>query len=392
MGFATIYHSFDENGNYLGTRTLAGAKTAASEKVSVIIPIYNTAQYLDQALDSVQTQTYANLEIICINDGSTDDSLEIIKRHAKADSRIVVIDKQNEGYGASCNRGLDAATGKWIAILEPDDWIEPGMFEDMLRFAQGFESVDVIKTPYTNVLPTNHGDKLSNCCYRNLVNPKKQPFRIADEVELIRNHPSIWSALYRKEFLDDKGIRFMPIPGAGWADNPFLIETMCQAENIIWLNETYYCYRNDTKEKVRNFHQKNYKIPFARWDEMLDIIERLGITDERILMAHYNRGFVYMAGVIEFNDVNDPEIIELLKGMFSRMDADIVLNSETVSPGAKRLFAEMRGLPTPKTSKLNYARKLVKSTFTNLQNAGAVETVLQVGNYLTTHGKRTGGR
>lgn len=392
MGFSTIYHSFDENGNYLGARTLSGSKAQASSKVSVIIPIYNTAQYLDQALSSVTSQTYDNLEIICINDGSTDESLSIIKRHAAADDRIIVIDKQNEGYGASCNRGLEVATGEWVAILEPDDWIEPDMFKDMLKFASGFEGVDIIKTPYTNVLPTPHGDKMSNCCYRNLVKPKKQPFKIADEVELIRNHPSIWSALYRKGFLDEKGIKFMPIPGAGWADNPFLIETMCQAESIIWLNETYYNYRNDTKEKVADFHRKNYRIPFERWDEMLDIIERLGITDERILMAHYNRGFVYMAGVIEFNDVNDPEIIDLLKRMFARMDADIVLNSDTVSPGAKRLFAEMRGLPTPKTSKLSYARKLVKSTFTNLQNAGPMETALQVGNYLKTHSKRTGGR
>lgn len=87
--------------------------------VSVIIPIYNAEPYLDQALESVEGQTYKNLEIICLNDGSTDDSLAIMRAHAARDERIVVIDKHNQGYGATCNRGLDESHGEWISILDP---------------------------------------------------------------------------------------------------------------------------------------------------------------------------------------------------------------------------------------------------------------------------------
>ena len=122
------------------------------EKVSVVIPIYNAERFLDQALSSVEKQTHRNLEIICVNDGSTDGSLDIIKAHAARDDRYIVIDKQNEGYGASCNKGIEVAKGEWIAIFEPDDWIESGMYGDMLAFA-GRECpdavVDVIKTPYS---------------------------------------------------------------------------------------------------------------------------------------------------------------------------------------------------------------------------------------------------
>ena len=94
-------------------------------KVSILVPCYNVEKYLKQCLDSIVNQTLQDIEIICINDGSTDSTLDIIKQYAKNDDRFVVIDKQNEGYGKSMNRGLDAATGEYIGIVESDDWIEP---------------------------------------------------------------------------------------------------------------------------------------------------------------------------------------------------------------------------------------------------------------------------
>ena len=119
--------------------------------VSIIVPIYNVERYLDQCLDSIEAQTYKNLEIICINDGSTDNSLSIIEKHAAADPRYRVIDKENGGYGVGCNLGISEATGTWISIVEPDDWLDPHMYEDMLAFAGTFEErLDVIKTPWWN--------------------------------------------------------------------------------------------------------------------------------------------------------------------------------------------------------------------------------------------------
>ena len=103
--------------------------------ISVIVPIYNAQPYLEQCLNSIVGQTYKNLEIILLNDGSTDDSLATIHSFAGNDARIKVVDKQNQGYGATCNRGIAEATGAWISIVEPDDWIEPDMYADMLAFA-----------------------------------------------------------------------------------------------------------------------------------------------------------------------------------------------------------------------------------------------------------------
>ncbi len=362
--------------------------------VSVIIPVYNAASTLDTALDSIQTQTHCNLEIICINDGSTDNSLEIMCAHAATDDRIIIIDKKNQGYGATCNRGIDEARGKWIAIVEPDDWIEGEMYADMLEFASEFsEKIDIIKTPYWRIdHPATPQQRRFPCSYKLSVHPQKQPFTITDAIQLFHHHPSIWSAIYRKSFLDENGIRFKPIPGAGWADNPFLAETLCQARNIVYLDKAYYCYCEDTEEKTREFHQKNPDVPFDRWNEMLDIIERLNITDERILSAHYSRGFMYMSGVIEEHDPEQASIRDQLERMFERMDPDLVFSYPRISPGCRRLFAEVRGLPEPKINHLQYAGNLISEGIYNIRNVGLGETLRSTRDYLRDYRKRTGGR
>lgn len=392
MSFERSYHRFDVDGNYLGYDSSALRHDAHAATVSVILPIYNAEPYLEQCLDSVQGQTYANLEIICVNDGSTDGSLKIIEAHAAADPRIVVIDKENEGYGKSCNHGLEVATGEWISIIEPDDWILEGMYADMLDFASGIDGAfDIIKTPYWRIKnPDTPREKRLACSYALSIHPKTQPFKVEDAVELISHHPSIWSALYRKSFLDEYGIRFKPIPGAGWADNPFLIETMLQTRGIVYLDKAYYCYRADTRDKEKAFSQRNPQIPFERWDEMTDIIERLGITDKRILEAHYNRGIMYMSGVIMHNDPDSPEMQALLKRMFDRMDPELVFASSKISPGVKKLYAKTRGIKGAKTHPVGYGASLVKKALYNLRNNGPAEMVESVGYYLHDHRSRIG--
>ena len=90
--------------------------------VSVLIPIYNNERYLRKCLDSVKNQTINSIEVLLINDGSTDGSLEIMKEYSKMDDRFIVIDKQNTGYGHSLNVGFNKARGKYISIIESDDW------------------------------------------------------------------------------------------------------------------------------------------------------------------------------------------------------------------------------------------------------------------------------
>ncbi len=368
------------------------ATPSAEPTISVIVPIFNTEQFLDQALSSIEAQTFEDFEVICLNDGSTDSSLAIMQEHAARDSRIRIIDKQNQGYGASCNRGLDEAHGRYIAIVEPDDWILPKMFERMIAYANTFkEEIDVIKTPYWRIKhPDTPQQRVLNCSYRGRINPPSQPFVISDAAHLLEHHPSIWSALYRRAFLFDHSIRFHEIPGAGWADNPFLVETLCQARTIVYLDEPFYCYREETKEKSRNFHRKNPLLPLERWSDMMDVLDRLHVTDPRILRAHYSRGFTYLGGILQYAGMEAPGVRDAATAMFNRMDESIVMEDPQLSPNNKALYRELRGLEPQHVSALPYLKSLINEGLYSLKNTGVKNTLDSVLSYFEYKDVRSG--
>ena len=321
----------------------------AQSLVSVIVPIYNVETYLDQCLDSISAQTYRNLEVICINDGSTDGSLAIMQRHASVDGRIRIIDKPNGGYGQGCNRGIDEARGAWISIIEPDDWIEPHMYESMLAFADSFDvPIDIVKTPWYDVCDWNDPEKQTEapCPLVGLLKTSKRPFAIEDHPELLEFHPATWSAIYRREFLVQNTIRLIEYPGAGWADNPFLAETMGRARAIVYLDEAFYHYRTDLPGSTGNHATDDAIVrPFDRWDVMLDILERCGKTQPEVLEAHYMRGFNYVQGAIFDDGWDNPLVKERTRAMFLKMDPQIVMGMPTLNPRRKQFFFEVIGKP-----------------------------------------------
>lgn len=350
--------------------------------VSVIVPIYNVEKYLDQCLDSIEGQTHKNLEVLCVNDGSTDGSRDIICAHAARDSRVRLVDKENGGYGQGCNLGLELAQGAWVSIVEPDDWIDADMYERMLAFADSFEGeIDIVKTPWHDVRYWD--DPATEAIYpstmQGQVKTSKRPFTIGEEPVIISQHPSIWSAIYRKGFLDQKRIRFPEYPGAGWADNPFLIETMCQAKAIVYLDTPFYNYRSDLEGSTKNHKTVEAVVrPFDRWDDMLAIIERLGITDERILKAHYLRGINYSFGAISDDGWENPHVQERVKACFGKMDPDLVLQIPDVAPHRKKFFCDVLGLPAPKINYLSWAGHLAKMVVPTIRYEGPAKLVRRV--------------
>lgn len=361
--------------------------TASSPTVSVIVPIYNIETYLEQALKSICEQTYPHLDIICINDGSTDNSLAIMQSFAKNDSRIRIVDKENGGYGAACNRGIQEAVGEYISIIEPDDWIEPTMYEDLITFIYSFDRpIDIAKSAYWRIVnPDTPQQQKLNCTYRHRIKPAAQPFQIEKAAyHLLSHHPSIWSALYRKGFLETQGIRFREYPGAGWADNPFLIETLCQAETIVFLDKAYYCYREDTLEKMESFAKNNPVMPFDRWHEMMDALDQLGINDEAILEAHYSRGFSYLKTTVCYVPLESNQTLhKAVASMFQRMKKPLVLKSSHISPGAKKLYLETLGLPKESIKTLPYLGSLAGEFFSAIRNNGVGYAFRQTFTFLT---------
>ncbi len=390
------YLTFLNDGTYSGASSLDPASRAALDTVSVVIPIYNAETHLRQALDSVLSQTHSAVEVICVNDGSTDESLAIIQDAAARDPRVIVIDKPNGGYGDACNRGIEAATGEWISILEPDDWIDSNMYADMLEFAYSVvkktarafrsqsskeghvsasEIIDIVKTPYIRVINAQTPDeKHLKCNYTGLIKPKSQPFTISDAPHLMRHHPSIWSAIYSKRFLDQEAIRFLPIPGSGWTDNPFMAETLIRAKAIAYLDKHYYHYRASSDDEEHAYIASNPAAPLKRWFEMMDVADKIGCTDETVLSALYARGCLYIGKVINSIDETTPEIDALIRIMIARMDIAAVLADSSIALSVKKLCVQQTGSHA-KVPKIPYLAHLAKKAVYDTVNTGPSESL-----------------
>jgi len=227
------------------------------KKVSVIIPIYNVSDYLRECLDSVIGQSLQELEIICVNDGSTDNSLEIIQEYAVRDSRIVVITGPNGGYGKAMNKGLDIASGEYIGIVEPDDYIAPEMFEQLYKAAVE-NDLDLVKADFYRFTRDQDGTERRQYI---LLDETKQRYGEllcpAEDPNCIRFTMNTWAGIYRRAFLEEFHIRHNETPGASFQDNGFFFQTFVYARRAMLLNTPYYRNRRDnpnssvkSKEKV----------------------------------------------------------------------------------------------------------------------------------------------
>ncbi|MDD3252706.1 MAG: glycosyltransferase [Lachnospiraceae bacterium] len=225
-------------------------------KVSIVIPIYNVEKYLRQCLDSVVNQTLKDIEIICVNDGSTDSSPLIIDEYVKKDSRVKVIHKENSGYGASMNRGFDLAQGEYIGIVESDDYADANMFEKLYQTAKN-QSLDVVKSGYYLYysIPEEKNEKVeiaSKIMCNRTICPSEDFNAKMEQVEFFNIKPTIWSSIYRNEFIKENGIRFNETPGASYQDASFNFKVWTCAERIQLVREAYLHYRQDNENSSVN--------------------------------------------------------------------------------------------------------------------------------------------
>lgn len=229
--------------------------------VSVLIPICNVERYLNQCLDSARSQTLQDIEFICINDGSTDGSLDIIKSFADRDDRFRIIDKPNSGYGDSMNRGLEEARGRYIAILESDDFLDPEALSYMAGRCEA-DDLDYVKCNFW-LYWSNPGESRihRNNKYFPVVSNEMTlmgPHRAADMPEIFWAKASIWSALYRKDFLDKNNIRFLPTPGASFQDTSFSFKVFALAQRCAYSARPFLHYRQDNEKSSVNNPGKVY--------------------------------------------------------------------------------------------------------------------------------------
>lgn len=244
-------------------------------KISVLVPIYNVEKYLDECLNSLTKQTLKDVEIICINDGSTDSSPKILQRYAKKYDNFVVINKKNSGYGDSMNRGLEKATGEYIGIVESDDFIESNAFEELYKLATK-TSADIVKANY--FYHSEAGDEIHEVVKNQKLNTL---LSISDDPSILLEEPGIWSAIYRRNFLNKNKIRFRTTPGASYQDTGFHFKSLCAAKNIVYTKNAYLHYRTDNaSSSVKSLEKVNYIV--GEYAEIEKYIKNLELSKEVI--------------------------------------------------------------------------------------------------------------
>ena len=241
-------------------------------KISVIVPVYNVQKYIKKCIDSILAQTLPEIEILCIDDGSTDDSGKILDEYSKRYSQIKVIHKENAGYGKTMNLGLSLAQGEYIGIVESDDFIETAMYEELYAAAKERE-LDFIKSSYWEYSEEGRKwiDRLQEVECETV-------FSNYENMNKIFAPKSIWSGLYKRDFLIKNKIRFLETPGASYQDTSFWIKVCIAAERGYFTKKAYVNYRVDnvfssvnSKEKVYYVCDELRECERYLWESELDV-------------------------------------------------------------------------------------------------------------------------
>ncbi len=248
--------------------------------ITIVVPVYNVEKYLYKCLESIRKQTLRQIEVICVNDGSTDNSLDIINQFVEIDDRFKVIDKKNTGYGDTVNCGIEAAKGTYVGIVESDDFVEPDMFEK-LYMATNSETIDIVKANY-NFYREN---SMPHFQYNEILRQAKynENFIPMENVNIFEVPASVWSAIYRKKFLKDNNIKFNTTPGASYQDVSFTFRVLMKAKSMICLKDAVINYRFDNPDAS----VKNPKKIYCICDEFNSIKEDVEQENNNIMWNVY---------------------------------------------------------------------------------------------------------
>ena len=205
-------------------------------KISVIIPVYNVEKYLSECLDSIVNQTLKEIEIICVNDGSTDNSLSMLKEYASKDDRIKIIDKENQGQGYARKVGLDNANGKYILFLDSDD---------------KYISNTVFKKLYDYIENNNFDVCIFDLSYWKKEEKKTQHYDYDKDKIIFKNRMWMcWNKIYKKSFFDKYDDWYFPVKHHLTQDVELHVQVLVRANNIGYINEPIVLYRIDNKKSA----------------------------------------------------------------------------------------------------------------------------------------------
>ena len=296
----------------------------SNPKISVIIPVYNVEKYLAECLDSIVNQTLREIEIICVNDGSTDNSLSILKDYASKDGRIRIIDKENEGQGYARKLGLDIATGEYVLFCDSDD---------------KYFSNDVFEKLYFEM----NKNKSDLMIFRFIRGNNKESFKLESDKPIKTSRIIFalsfapWFKIYKKSFLDRYESWCFP-KYLKFQDMPFHIQSCIRTENISYFNEICYSYREDNPTNITNSKRGKKHI-----ENICDIFLLIyNILEEENVLEKYNLEYSFLAikqirnFFIQTGQRTD--LVPIIKNIFKKINSTIDDAIKTYTPYKKLLF------------------------------------------------------
>lgn len=229
--------------------------------ISVVVPIYNMEKFISSTLKCLAEQDFGDLEVILVDDGSTDRTSDIISKTLKGDARFRLISTVNRGYGHACNLGVAQATGEYLAVYEPDDALAKDFYWKLYTAAKAHPQAEVIRyNGFYNVAPDGERHKLYTweACYTGKLLDKNTMKRFW------RSHPSVYNGIYLADFLRRKQISFCETPGASYQDVPFMISLYYSNPTIYILNDAGYYHALHPGQSV-NFVDRKVDAVLKNW-------------------------------------------------------------------------------------------------------------------------------
>ncbi len=334
-------------------------------KVSVVIPVYNVEKYLKDCLNSVTKQTLTDIEIICVNDGSTDNSLEIINEYANEDNRIKVFSQENAGHAVATNIGMSHATGEYLFLMDSDDIIEYNALE--LTYDKAIENdVDFVIFKAINYDNSTKSYYETESYSMNEVYKRvgKEVFNYDDVKDLIFTMSvTPWSKLYNRQFIVDNNILFPE--GLIFDDNIFFWEVLFNAEKICFLNEFLFIRRFYSTSSTNNGDLRfldSIEINKLIWDTF----NKHGHFDEHKEVLFNSRvSSLYTRFTKIKEEYKDDFFVEMKKSLMTILEDEIYFNDfmSKLNSKNKNLFIQI--LSTENSKDFELLRETYSSILKN---------------------------
>jgi len=266
----------------------AGDRMSEKKKISVILPVYNVERYLEKCMTDILGQTLKEIEVICIDDGSEDGSLEILREYERRDARVRVVSQKNAGAAAARNRGMALAQGKYLSFLDSDDFFEPDMLEKAYQCAQreraeitifrGNRYDDTLET----YLPMDYSIKSRQL-------PEKNPFSWRDMPDHIFTFAVgwAWDKLYLRTFVEDAKLQFQQLRTSN--DLYFVFSSLVKAERIFTMEDLLVHHRIHVKGSLSVTREKSWRCFFEACTALQEELIRMGVYE------NVEKGFVSWA-------------------------------------------------------------------------------------------------